>query len=74
MLALRLITFGAVGFVAYKAWQRHQARALDALQPARADDHGRTPPHGDPVLVGESLAVGPAPSAGIQSSRGFGEP
>lgn len=72
MLA-RLIAAGAVGFVAYKAWQRHQARMLE-LEPARADDQARTPPHGDPVLVGETLAVGPGPSAGIQSSRGFGEP
>jgi len=71
MPIVRLIAAGALGLVAYKAWQRHRARALEASQP---DDGTRTPPHGDPVLVGETLDVGPAPVAGMQFSRGFGEP
>lgn len=68
---VRLIAAGALGFVAYKAWQRRQARALESSQP---DDGEMTPPHGDPVLVGETLEVGPTPVPGMQSSRGMGEP
>jgi hypothetical protein len=71
MSLVRLIATGALGLVAYKAWQRHRARALESVQP---DDGARTPPHGDPVLVGETLEVGPVPAAGAQTSRGFGEP
>jgi uncharacterized membrane protein YebE (DUF533 family) len=71
MAVVRLIAVGVLGLVAYRAWQRRQARALEASQP---DDGARTPPHGDPVLVGETLEVGPAPAAGMQSSRGFGAP
>lgn len=66
---IRLIATAGLGLFAYKAWQRHQARALEWPRP---DDGTRTPPHGDPVLVGETLEVGPVPSAGVQSSRGFG--
>ncbi len=66
----RLIAAGALGYVAYKAWQRSRARALEPSQP---DDGARTPPHGDPVLVGETLEVGPVPAAGMQSGRGFGD-
>jgi hypothetical protein len=66
---VRLIAAGALGFVAYKAWQRNRARALASSQP---DDGARTP-HGDPVLIGETLEVGPVPAAGMQSSRGFGD-
>jgi len=71
MLVVRLIAAGALGFIAYKAWQGHRTRALESSRP---DDRTRTPPHGDPVLVGEMLEVGPPPMAGMQSSRGFGEP
>ena len=71
MSVVRLIAVGALGFVAYRAWQRHRARALESPKP---DDATRTPPHGDPVLVGETLEVGPAPVAGMQSSRSFGQP
>ena len=70
-MLVRLIAAGALGFVAYKAWQRRRVRALESSQP---DDGERTPPHGDPVLVGETLEVGPTPVAGMQFSRGFGEP
>ncbi len=66
---IRLIATAGLGLFAYKAWQKHKARALDS---SLVDDGTRTPPHGDPVLVGETLQVGPMPSAGVQSSRGFG--
>lgn len=71
MSVVRMIAVGALGLVAYRAWRRHRIRALESPKP---DDRTRTPPHGDPVLVGETLEVGPAPVAGMQSSRGFGEP
>jgi hypothetical protein len=71
MAMVRWLAVGVLGFVAYRAWQRRQARTLESSQP---DEGARTPPHGDPVLVGETLEVGPVPAAGMQSSRGFGEP
>lgn len=69
MRLVRLIATAGLGWFAYKAWQKRRARAPEA---SRLDDGTRTPPHGDPVLVGETLEVGPAPAAGVQSSRGFG--
>lgn len=69
MRLVRLIATVGLGWAAYKAWQRHQARKQAG---PRLDDGGATPPHGDPVLVGETLEVGPAPVSGVQSSRGFG--
>jgi hypothetical protein len=71
MHVVRLIAAGALGLVAYKAWQRRRVRTRESSKP---DDGARTPPHGDPMLVGEALEVGPAPAVGIQSSRGFGAP
>lgn len=71
MSLVRLIAAGALGFVVYKAWQRHRSRALESSRP---DEGARTLPHGDPVLVGETLDVGPAPATGMQSSPGFGQP
>jgi hypothetical protein len=70
MSVVKLIAAGALGLVAYRAWQRHRARAQELSKP---DDGTRTPPHGDPVLVGQTLDIGPAPAAGVQSSRSFGE-
>ncbi|MCC4620122.1 DUF4142 domain-containing protein [Xanthomonas cassavae CFBP 4642] len=53
----RLVTAGAVGYVAYKAWQRRQEqptqapRTQDVLLQDRQDvaARGTTPPHGDPL-------------------------
>ncbi|MCL1552400.1 DUF4142 domain-containing protein [Xanthomonas nasturtii] len=51
---LKMVTAGAVGYVAYKAWQRRQGQASDPqgeqgpLQNAPAVV-GATPPHGDPL-------------------------
>ncbi|NYZ61242.1 hypothetical protein [Luteimonas deserti] len=82
MKLFRMMTVGALGYVAYRAWQRRQpgtgtgTSGNGALSRettgALADDGSRTTPHGDPVLVGETLDVGPEPAAGSQSSRGFG--
>ncbi|MCC4585971.1 DUF4142 domain-containing protein [Xanthomonas sp. NCPPB 1067] len=51
----RMVTAGAVGYVAYKAWQRHQEqagqspRAPSLLQDRQSAAFDRTPPHGDPL-------------------------
>ncbi|MFC0153226.1 DUF4142 domain-containing protein [Xanthomonas dyei] len=53
----KMMTAGAVGYVAYKAWQRHQGLAADTQveQGLREDRQtaqsaiGTTPPHGDPL-------------------------
>ncbi|QJD69014.1 DUF4142 domain-containing protein [Xanthomonas campestris pv. badrii] len=52
----RMVTAGAVGYVAYKAWQRRQEQATQAprTQAVLQDRQdvaarGTTPPHGDPL-------------------------
>ncbi|AVQ08414.1 TPA: DUF4142 domain-containing protein [Xanthomonas vasicola pv. zeae] len=50
----KMVTAGAVGYVAYKAWQRRQGQASDAQneQGTQRDAPvalGATPPHGDPL-------------------------
>jgi uncharacterized membrane protein YebE (DUF533 family) len=69
MAFLKLLAAGALGYVAYRALQAHRTR-----QTAVSDTGRRTPPHGDPILVGTRIDVPPTPPAGAQSSRGFGEP
>lgn len=68
MAILKLLAAGTLGYVAYRVLQSRQARQ------ASLDTGDRTPPHGDPVLVGTTLDIPPPPSAGAHSSRGFGEP
>lgn len=70
MSLLKLIAAGALGVVAYKAWQQHQA---NQARTSPVDDGSRTTPHGDPVLAGEQIDVAPSPRAASHSSRGFGE-
>lgn len=74
MAILRVVAAGALGFLAYRAWQRSGTRS----RPAAVPDQGNiTPPHGDPVLVGARLdaeARASEPRAPAHSSRGFGEP
>jgi uncharacterized membrane protein YebE (DUF533 family) len=71
MAFLKLLAAGALGYAAYRALQAHHAK-----QQAAAPDSGeRTPPHGDPVLVGTTIEVPDTPaSSGAQFSRSFGEP
>ncbi|UXA54661.1 DUF4142 domain-containing protein [Xanthomonas prunicola] len=47
----KMVTAGAVGYVAYKAWQRRQGQASDAQgrQQHAVAVVGATPPHGDPL-------------------------
>ncbi|MFA0923445.1 DUF4142 domain-containing protein [Xanthomonas fragariae] len=56
MEIFKMVTAGAVGYVAYKAWQRRQGQAEDTqnAQGAPQDMHkapvlGAIPPHGDPL-------------------------
>lgn len=72
MALFRWLAVGTLGYVAYRAWQRQVERRI--LDDGLDEDEGeRTPPHGDPVLVGETLEVAPAPVMGVQTSRGFGD-
>ncbi|PPV06844.1 hypothetical protein XBLMG947_2206 [Xanthomonas bromi] len=53
----KMVTAGAVGYVAYKAWQRRQGQAsvtqgvqqAQGVQQDMATIVGATPPHGDPL-------------------------
>lgn len=70
MTLLKLLAAGTLGYLAWRAWQRlEQHRHTIPLH----DTGGHTPPHGDPILAGERIDIPPAPRAGVQSSRGFGE-
>ncbi|WP_407353775.1 hypothetical protein [Luteimonas sp. R10] len=71
MGVLRTFALGAIGYLAYRAWQRRQAET--APPAVQEDDGGRTPPHGDPVLAGAAIEEAPAPRPPAHSSRGFGE-
>lgn len=77
MAMFKLAAAGALGFVAYRLWQRYQAEP----GPTPIRDEGRaTAPHGDPILTGAHLETAPtpepapAPRAAAHSSRSFGEP
>jgi len=74
MKMLRIVAAGALSYFAYKKWQGRQPAKVAKPTESISDDGGRTAPHGDPVLVGEQLDVGPTPGAGAHSSRSFGEP
>ncbi|HSX63441.1 MAG TPA: hypothetical protein VLF15_01805 [Pseudoxanthomonas sp.] len=68
---LKMLAAGALGFVAYKAWQRHkQPSHTSSLR----DTGSKTPPHGDPLVADAGLEPELDAHAGSQSSRGFGDP
>lgn len=70
MALLKLLAAGALGYVAYRTLHAQKAK-----RQAVPDAGERTPPHGDPVLVGATIDVPDTPiGAGAQSSRSFGEP
>ncbi|MGO1541061.1 MAG: hypothetical protein ACTH0Y_05540 [Luteimonas sp.] len=73
MAILKIVAAGALGFIAYRVWQRSQTGSRPA---AILDDGHTTPPHGDPILVGARLEAEAAskPRPPAHSSRGFGEP
>lgn len=73
MAILKIVAAGALGFIAYRAWQRSQTGLGPAAVPGEG---GITPPHDDPSLVGarlEAEAAASQPRAPAHSSRGFGE-
>jgi len=72
MSLVKLLAYGTIGYIAYRAWQRHQETTSPAL--ARRDDGSRTNPHGDPVLAGERFDSDEEPARpAAQASRSFGE-
>ncbi|PPT96569.1 DUF4142 domain-containing protein [Xanthomonas arboricola] len=66
----KMVTAGAVGYVAYKAWQRRQNESGEAASPKNNDrdiqhqtpgataNTGSTPPHGDPLRDAAALSSG----------------
>ena len=70
MRILKTVAVAAIGYAAYRAWQRRQGASQASSQP---DEGETTSPHGDPVLAGEPKAsMGLSPQTAAQSSRGFG--
>lgn len=68
---LRTLVVGALGYAAYRAWQRRNTQASESSQTASLRDHGSTTaPHGDPLI--EDAREEPAFAAGAQASRSFG--
>ena len=68
---LKMLAAGALGFVAYKAWQRHQQQSHTT---SLRDTGSKTPPHGDPLIAGADLEPQQEAHVVSQSSRGFGDP
>jgi len=70
MSLTKLLAIGTIGFIAYRAWQRHQETAAPDR---RTDDGSRTTPHGDPILVGEQIDISEPARPAAHASRSFGE-
>ncbi|WP_411833248.1 hypothetical protein [Pseudoxanthomonas mexicana] len=74
MPLFKIVAAGALGYLAYQAWQRSKRNAAQTDAPSarsRLDDGGTTPPHGDPRRSEETLETEPVRAA-AQSSPGFG--
>lgn len=69
MSLIKLLAYGAVGYVAWRAWQDHHG----TRELRHRDDGSRTSPHGDPVLAGERIDVAEPLRPAAHVSRGFGE-
>ena len=69
MSLIKLLAYGTIGYLAYRAWQHHQDPTTSGVQ----DDRSRTAPHGDPVLVGEQIDVSEPSRPIAHASRGFGD-
>ena len=54
MSLAKLLAYGTIGYIAYRAWQRHQETSGRLV---RGDDGQRAAPHGDPVLAGERIDI-----------------
>lgn len=66
----KLLAYGTLGYIAYRAWQRHQETDGRLV---RGDHGSRTAPHGDPVLAGERIDTDEPVRPAAQASRSFGE-
>lgn len=65
----KMVTAGAVGYVAYKAWQRRQGQSTDAASDTSSDRDiqqttltgpaakSATPPHGDPLRTDANIST-----------------
>lgn len=69
MSLFKLLAYGTIGYIAYRAWQRHQESPARPQQ----DDGSRTNPHGDPILVGEQIDISEPARPTAHASRGFGD-
>ena len=65
-----LLALGAIGFIAYRTWQRHQDTSVAY---PRHDDGSGTAPHGDPILAGEQIDISEPVRPAAHASRSFGE-
>ena len=72
MGVFKIIAVSAIGYAAYRAWQKHQAN--QQLQTA-TDTGSTTSPHGDPMRTSgtQDWDQESTTGAGAQYSRGFGE-
>ncbi|RPE79959.1 hypothetical protein [Vulcaniibacterium tengchongense] len=71
MRILRTVAVAAIGYAAYRAWQRRPGAPRRPSAPL--DEGETTSPHGDPVLAGEPRAsIGLASQAAGQASHGIG--
>ena len=70
MSLTKLLAIGTIGFIAYRAWQRHQETSAPYQQ---RDEGSRTAPHGDPILVGEQIDISEPVRPAAHASRSFGE-
>ncbi len=70
MSLAKLLAYGTIGYIAYRAWQRHQETSGRLV---RGDDGQRAAPHGDPVLAGERIDIDEPARPAAQASRSFGE-
>lgn len=70
---LKIVAAGALSYLGYKAWRKHQDDK--AVAPKLLEDHSaRIAPHGDPLAadVAQDATTTVAPRDGAQSSPGFG--
>lgn len=72
MALFKIIAASAIGYAAYRAWQKHQSNQ----QLLSATDAGSTTsPHGDPIRANRTRDWDQESTtgAGAQYSRGFGK-
>lgn len=68
-MLIRTAVVGAIGVVAWEAWQRYRSAHLPV---SVHDDGGFTPSHGDPRVPAVEIDMTTPLRAAAHSSRGFG--